>query len=58
MSLNANLDFVNQSLLTKKGENKYNYILNNDADDTQFIYRILTPSVEDEFKIHDLVESN
>lgn len=58
MSLDANLDFVNQSLLTKKGENEYNAILNNDADDTQFIYRILTPSAEDKFKIHDLVESN
>ena len=58
MSLDANLDFVNQSLLTKKGENEYNVILNNDADDTQFIYRILTPSAEDKFKIHDLVESN
>ena len=58
MSLDANLDFVNQSLLTKKGENEYNDILNNDADDTQFIYRILTPSAEDKFKIHDLVESN
>ena len=58
MSLDANLDFVNQSLLTKKGENEYNYISNNDADDTQFIYRILTPSAEDKFKIHDLVESN
>ena len=58
MSLDANLDFVNQSLLTKKGENEYNNVLNNDADDTQFIYRILTPSVEDKFKIHDLVESN
>ena len=58
MSLDANLDFVNQSLLTKKGENEYNNILNNDADDTQFIYRILTPSAEDKFKIHDLVESN
>nr|DAR14961.1 MAG TPA: hypothetical protein [Caudoviricetes sp.] len=33
MSLDANLDFVNQSLLTKKGENEYNNILNNDADD-------------------------
>ena len=58
MSLDANLDFVNQSLLTKKGENEYNDILNDDADDTQFIYRILTPSAEDKFKIHDLVESN
>lgn len=58
MSLDANLDFVNQSLLTKKGENEYNYISNNNADDTQFIYRILTPSAEDKFKIHDLVESN
>lgn len=58
MSLDANLDFVNQSLLTKKGENEYNVILNNDADDTQFIYRILAPSAEDKFKIHDLVESN
>lgn len=58
MSLDANLDFVNQSLLTKKGENEYNNILNNDADDIQFIYRILTPSAEDEFKIHDLVENN
>ena len=58
MSLDANLDFVNQSLLTKKGENEYNDILNDDADDTQFIYRILTPSIEDKFKIHDLVESN
>ena len=58
MSLDANLDFVNQSLLTKKGENEYNDILNDDADDIQFIYRILTPSAEDKFKIHDLVESN
>lgn len=58
MSLDANLDFVNQSLLTKKGENEYNNILNDDADDTQFIYRVLTPSIEDKFKIHDLVESN
>lgn len=58
MSLDANLDFVNQSLLTKKGENEYNNILNNDADDIQFIYKILTPSAEDEFKIHDLVENN
>lgn len=58
MSLDANLDFVNQSLLTKKGENEYNDILNDDADDTQFIYRILTPSIEDKFKIRDLVESN
>ena len=58
MSLDANLDFVNQSLLTKKGENEYNDILNDNADDTQFIYRILTPSAEDKFKIHDLVESN
>lgn len=58
MSLDANLDFVNQSLLTNKGENEYNYISNNNADDTQFIYRILTPSAEDKFKIHDLVESN
>lgn len=58
MSLDANLDFVNQSLLTKKGENEYNNILNDDSDDTQFIYRVLTPSIEDKFKIHDLVESN
>lgn len=58
MSLDANLDFVNQSLLTKKGENEYNNILNDDADDTQFIYMVLTPSIEDKFKIHDLVESN
>ena len=58
MSLYAKLYFVNQSLLTKKGENEYNDILNDDADDTQFIYRILTPSAEDKFKIHDLVESN
>ena len=37
MSLDANLDFVNQSLLTKKGENEYNDIINNDDDDKQFI---------------------
>ena len=52
MSLDANLDFVNQSLLTKKGENEYNNILNDDADDTQFIYRVLTPSIEDKLKNH------
>lgn len=58
MSLDANLDFVNQSLLTKKGENEYKNILNDDGDSVKFIYSILDPSNEDTFKTQDLVDSN
>lgn len=58
MSLDANLDFVNQSLLTKKGENEYRNILNDDGDSVKFIYSILDPSNEDTFKTQDLVDSN
>ncbi len=58
MSLDANLDFVNQSLLTKKGENEYKNILNDDGDVVKFIYSILDPSNEDTFKTQDLVDSN
>lgn len=58
MSLDANLDFVNQSLLTKKGENEYKNILNDDGDSVKFIYSILDPSNEDTLKTQDLVDSN
>lgn len=58
MSLDANLDFVNQSLLTKKGENEYKNILNDDGDSVKFIYSILDPSNKDTFKTQDLVDSN
>ena len=59
MSLDANLNFINQSLLTKKGENEYNFILDNSTndDDIQFIYRILAPSIKDRNKTNDLVDN-